>query len=227
MTRDEQYDLLYNIIRKSRDCIDKYLTRFDVTLETCEQNSYGQIKGTIKLIDRKKEIFGILYYDYCGTNLFIDKAKISKNKRGISVKLLKVVLLYLIALYIDKGVKHFTLRADPTYGDDDKDEEREKNKKETCLACYYEIMGFSPDDDEYQSIPIQPYLDACINNLPRNYKNSKMCLLCECQNRIKDGKFRVDLDFKKLKVDMNASISDLIKSLKSVLKDMSCYKDYK
>ncbi len=46
-----------------------------------------------------------------------------------------------------------------------------------------------------------------------------MCLLYECQNRIKDGKFRVDLDFKKLKVDMNASISDLIKSLKSVLKD--------
>jgi hypothetical protein len=84
------------------------------------------------------------------------------------------------------------------------------------------MLGFTPDDDEYQSIAIQPYIDACMNKLPKNYKNSKMCLLCDCQDRIVSGKFRVDLDFKKLKVDMNVTISDLVKSLQSALKEMNC-----
>lgn len=78
---------------------------------------------------------------------------ISDNKRGIIVKPLKVILLYLITLYIEKGVKNFTLKADPTYGKNKTDKKRDK--KETCLGCYYETLGFTPKDDEYQDIPIQ------------------------------------------------------------------------
>lgn len=215
----EKYDL-YNIVRQSRNCIDKYLQRFDVRLEMCEKNMYGQIKGKIKLIDRKEKIFGILHYDYNGVELFIDRANISDNKRGIIVKPLKVILLYLMALYIDKGVKHFTLRADYTYGK--KDKEDEKEKKETCLACYYEMIGFRLEN--YESIAIKPYIDVCVSKLPKYYKKSDMCILCECQKHMAKGKFKVDLDFQNLKVDMNASISDLIKSLKNALKEMDCNK---
>jgi len=197
------------------------LQRFNVTLETCEKNIYGQIKGKIKLIDKKEKTFGILYYDYNGTELFIDRAKISEDKRGIIVKPLKVILLYLISLYIDKGVKYFTLRADHTYGNDNEDE-KQKYKKESCLGCYYEILGFKVKD--YESIFIKPYIDMCTSNLPKNYKNSEMCKLCECQKSIDKGNFKLELDFKKLKVDMIASISDLIKSLKSALKEMNCNK---
>lgn len=46
---------LLNIIRESRSCIDKYLERFKIKLETCEQNFYGQIKGKIKLLDVDKK----------------------------------------------------------------------------------------------------------------------------------------------------------------------------
>lgn len=49
-----------------------------------------------------------------------------------------------------------------------------------------------------------------------------MCLLCDCQKLIEKDKFKIDLNFQKLKVDMYASISDLMKSLKISLKDMNC-----
>lgn len=148
--------------------------------------------------------------------MFIDKVYVSKNKREVSVKILKILLLYLLTLYIDKGIKIFKLRSDWSYGN-----KIDKNNFETCLSCYYEKLGFSVYEDEFQEIPIKPYVDFYKTKLHSKYKNSKMCLLCDCQRFLKVNKYN-NLDFTKIKPDMNSSVLNLMRSLKNALKDMNC-----
>jgi hypothetical protein len=62
-----------SLTEQTRNCIDKYLEKFGVILETCEKNSYSyrrkQIQGTLSLY-KNKDRFGIIEYDLVTTQLF-------------------------------------------------------------------------------------------------------------------------------------------------------------
>lgn len=67
-------------IKQSRQCIDKYLQKFGVILETCEKHDYSynhkNIEGRMVLYINKEKLIGELEYDFNGNELFINTSKI-------------------------------------------------------------------------------------------------------------------------------------------------------
>lgn len=209
-----------------RNCIDNYLQTFDIRLETCEQNYRGHINGTMTLCKGHIHI-GKLQYNFDGKDLTIESVKITRHKKNIynnnfNVKFMEVLFLYLLTLYIDKGASCVKLNADPTYGQDVK----ENKGRESCLMCYYEKLGFKPNIDQNQKYYIKKYVNLCkkYNIYPNDEKLSIFCSLCDCQkkNLLDDLGFK--LVFDELKVEMSRLIPNLANALKDALKEMKCYK---
>lgn len=148
---------LYDIAKYIKKCIEKYLKTFNVIIKKDNKK--------LLLCDGDKK-FGVLKYDFNGIELMIETVDISKNKRKIPLKLFKILLLYLISLYIDKGAKHITLYADSSYGQKDNNSKYEGN--ELRLACYYESLGFKPVKEE----EINKYVNLCIEKM--NKKETKI-----------------------------------------------------
>lgn len=143
---------------------------------------------------------------------------ISKDKKGIPIKLFKVFLLYLLVLFVKKGSQYITLIADSYYGQTYKNSN--KKGREFRLACYYQQLGFEPINKE-QFIK---HLYECKHNMSqKEYKDLKsMCILDKCQEQILLKKFDINLRFDILKVEMSLLIPNILIKLKDVLRDMKC-----
>ena len=147
----------------------------------------------------------------------IETVDISKNKRKIPLKLFKILLLYLISLYIDKGAKQITLYADSSYGQKNNNSKYEGN--ELRLACYYESLGFKPvKEDE-----INKYVNLCIEKMnKKDYENLiSTCILSNCQKQ----KIDIGIRFNFLKVKMSTIIPNILNYIGDILEDMNCYEN--
>ncbi len=192
-------------------------------------------EGKMILYIDKEKIIGELQYEFNGIELFINSIEIKKEKANIPIKLMNVLLLYLISLYSDKGLKEIGLNADSSYeyknikDYDEKELENKRKGKEYCLPCYYEKMGFSYVKDNFNK-EIYKLQEACKKKL-RNYKNyyeykdfTPSYLICTCQKYMLQNEFQINgLKFDSLKIKMKAIFPHLLKELKEVLKELKSY----
>lgn len=207
----------------SSDCIKKYLKVYRLILSSLfdddinggvgELNLYvkldSNVSATPSRFDKKKRIkIGYLRYsvDEDERTLHIRVAKTnvnSKYKPNTSIKLFRVLLMHLLAMY-SKKIRYVTLTAIPN--------DRNKVGEEFCLPCFYQELGFEPV--HYDS---KKMVKECIKQLRKNDEYCKsadknsMCILCKCQ--------RYGLPFdnvknlRQLEIDMKALLPNLKKLL--------------
>jgi hypothetical protein len=141
--------------------------------------------------------------------MFIEEIRISKNKHGVSVKLLKVFLLYLFARYSNR-VEYVRLIASPESYEDIRGTEQGY-----CLSCYYQTLGFEPIEEDIKKL--SSMIDKCIDKLGINYKNKySLCVLCDCQRQI--NKDEIKLAGFRISA-MQIRMKRLLPHLKEALKD--------
>ena len=103
-----------NVLEFSEKCIKKYLAKYNIRLIIYEDFSYEyDNKGKLTISTKDDPEFGIIIYEFEGRDLFINEIHISKDKHGISVKLLQVFLIYLLARYSHR-TDYIKLVANPT-----------------------------------------------------------------------------------------------------------------
>lgn len=168
-------------------------------------------------LQKKGKEFALFEYTCTGDQLLVDNVYSSENKNGINVNVLKIFLLYLLSLYTEK-VEKVSLTAVPSYGNG-----KEKGE-ETCLACYYQKLGFKPIDDIEDMRKLEDY---CISKLKENNRDYQqpysICILCDCQREYKKRKedIRLDgFDFSKFNVRMDIMIPELQRELKKSYQDI-------
>ena len=210
-----------SLIDYSKRVIRNYLYNYNITLKV-EQSFereplFKQIteKGKISISTKGKE-FGLFEYTCSDEELFIENVYVSENKNG-SLGFLKIFLLYLLSLYTQK-VKKVSLTAVPSYGNG-----KEKGE-ETCLACYYQKLGFKPIDDIEDMKKLEDYCLGKLKEFNREYQQSySICILCDCQREYKKktGDIRLDgFDFTKFNVRMDILVPELQRELKKAYKDI-------
>lgn len=206
-----------DIEQYSKQCIKKYLSTYNLVLETVEKNDKYGIVGDLHLsikIDNKKYDkrfddsnlieFGHLHYSVSENILHIDKIYI-KSIYKPSIKLTKVLMLHLLALYSkDEEIDYVSLVSSSS-----------KKGYEFCLACFYQKLGFEPVHFESKEM-----VKKCLNYIGKTEKN--MCILCTCQIYSKTNKNimnfqteiapHINLDF--LQIEMKAMLPRLKKMLK-------------
>lgn len=193
----------------SRKYIKKYLEKYNIVLQKTDKINKQKdiIVGDLKLSTAKDDKLGHLHYviDEITNDLHVDWIYIKKSKPELSVKLSKVLFLYLLASY-SHFIKTITLTSsagiDPT-----------KAGTEYCLPCFYQKLGFEPVDHKM--------VDRCLKKLKKintEYeKLTSMCILCECQ------KYKLDftkVDLSDLHVDMKALLPNLVKMLKDSYREI-------
>lgn len=212
----------------SADCIKKYLKVYRLILSSLFDDGVGELNLYVKLdsnvsatpsrFDKKKRIkIGYLRYsvDEDERTLHIRVAKTnvnSKYKTTTSIKLFRVLLMHLLAMY-SKKIRYVTLTAIPN--------DRNKVGEEFCLPCFYQELGFEPV--HYDS---KKMVKECIKQLRKNDEYCKsadknsMCILCKCQ--------RYGLPFdnvknlRQLEIDMKALLPNLKRLLDEAYYDTLC-----
>lgn len=211
-----------SLIEYSKRVIRNYLYNYNMSLKV-EQSFereplFKQIteKGKMSISTKGKE-FALFEYTCTGNQLLIDNVYSSQNKNGINVSILKIFLIYLLSLYTEK-VEKVILTAVSSYGNG-----KEKGQ-ETCLACYYQKLGFKPIDDIEEMQKLEEY---CLGKLKEHNKEYRqpysICILCDCQREYKNNKedIRLDgFDFTKFNVRMDIMIPELKIELKKAYEDI-------
>lgn len=198
----------------SKRCIQKYLDKYNISLGVSEKfEKYDIVNGSIVISTKHDPEFGEFEYYFDGKELFIKKICIKQIKHNVPIKLLKVFLLYLLSMYSDSA-RYVKLIADPYACDS-----LIGVGREFCLSCYYQQLGFEPEDVDFTK-----YIEQCLVELDPKYKKlSSMCLLCKCQEKIKSKEISIEDfgNFKNVKVSMKALIPKLKKALKSAYKEIT------
>ena len=173
-----------NIVEYSEKCIKKYLEKYKIVLQIKEEFGSFIDKGVITLSTDDDPTFGIIEYEFHKKDMFIEEIRISKNKHSVSVKLLKVFLLYLFARYSNR-VEYVRLIASPESYEDIRGTEQGY-----CLSCYYQTLGFEPIEEDIKKL--SSMIDKCIDKLGINYKNKySLCVLCDCQRQISKDEIKL------------------------------------
>ena len=210
-----------SIILQSRNCIDKYLGKYEILLETCEINEgNGIINGKMTLHTKSKKKLAIIEYYLSLNELFITNVqKYDKmlNVHNIPIKSTKIFLLYLLALYSD-NVKYVKLISSPPTD--------YKVNKDFCLACYYQELGFTPEPyDTIEHDHIVYLINECIRRkiVKNTDKLLSMCLLCKCQEEIVSKNIDLNgLVINDIQVFMEGLIPNLKDALKKEFNEMNC-----
>ena len=211
-----------SLVEYSKRVIRNYLYNYNMSLKV-EQSFereplFRQIteKGKMTISTKGKE-FALFEYTCTGDQLLVDNVYSSENKNGINVNVLKIFLLYLLSLYTEK-VEKVSLTAVPSYGNG-----KEKGE-ETCLACYYQKLGFKPIDDIEDMRKLEDYCSSKLKENNREYQQPySICILCDCQREYKKrkGDIRLDgFDFSKFNVRMDIMIPELQRELKKAYQDI-------
>lgn len=173
-----------NIVEYSEKCIKKYLEKYKIILQIKEEFGSFIDKGVLTLSTDDDPNFGIIEYEFHNKDMFIEEIRISKNKHGVSVKLLKVFLLYLFARYSNR-VEYVRLIASPEFYEDVRGTEQGY-----CLSCYYQTLGFEPIEEDIKKL--SSMIDKCIDKLGIDYKNKySLCVLCDCQRQINKDEIKL------------------------------------
>ena len=196
--------------RYSKKCIKKYLKKYNLILESNEKDDNYGIVGdlylSVKIDDKKTDLgrfdksnslnIGNLHYsisDDCDGNsvLHIDiiSIKSSHKPKNTTIKLTRVLLLYLLALY-SEDIYSITLVSTPN----------DSSKKGTEL-CFYQELGFEPVNFESKEM-----IKKC-----SYYLSKYMCILCRCQQY---SKLKILPNVELLQIDMKAMLPRLKKLLK-------------
>ena len=221
--------------RYSKKCIKKYLKIYNLILKSTEEDDdyglVGDLKLSLKIDSKKRDAsrfnksnrinIGKLRYsvsdDYNGESvLHIERIYINSNhKPNTSIKLTKVLLLHLLALY-SEDIYSITLVSTPN--------DLSKKGTEFCLACFYQELGFEPVNFESKEM-----IKKCSIYLDKNDKNEKeMCILCRCQRYSKTKNIEILPNVELLQIDMKAMLPRLQKLLKEANHEINqkCYRDY-
>lgn len=150
--------------------------------------------------DPKKRIqIGHIHYllDTQERILHIDIVYLNKNQKykpNTTIKLFRVLLMYLLANHSDY-VDSVTLTAKPN--------DYKRSGREFCLPCIYQELGFEPV--KYDS---QKMIKECIKYCKSEDKND-MCILCKCQTYGLDFIKDKSIDIRQLAVDMKVLVPKL------------------
>ena len=214
--------------RYSKRCIKKYIETYNLILESIEKDDnyglVGNLEISVKIDIEKKDNsrfdksntikIGNLHYsisdDYDGkTVLHIDTIYIKSIYKpiNITIKLTKVLLLYLLALH-STDIQSVTLVSTPN--------DSSKKGTEFCLACFYQELGFETVNFESKEM-----IKKCISYIGEKKKEKDMCILCRCQrynkNILKENFPDVDM----LQIDMKALLPRLEKLLKKANREIN------
>ena len=143
-----------NVSSYSKHCIQKYLDKYNISLGVSEKfEKYDNMEGLMTISTKHDPAFGEFEYYFDGEELFIKKICIKQIKHDLPIKLLKVFLLYLLAMYTDtvKYVKLFQ------YPDCD-------------LSCYYKQLGFEPDINSNVKVSMKALIPKLKKALKSAYK---------------------------------------------------------
>jgi hypothetical protein len=208
--------------RYSKKCIKKYLKKYNLILESNEKDDnygiVGDLHLSVKIDDKKTDLgrfdksnslnIGNLHYsisDDCDGNsvlhIEIISIKSSHKPKNTTIKLTRVLLLYLLALY-SEDIYSITLVSTPN--------DSSKKGTEFCLACFYQELGFEPVNFESKEM-----IKKCSYYLSKYDKDDKeMCILCRCQQYSKLKNIKILPNVELLQIDMKAMLPRLKKLLK-------------
>lgn len=197
----------------SEKCISEYLKKYNISLKIEENIDKDSIKGDLRLyvVDSKKTDnidIGHLHYviDLDVKDINISWVRINKKKPATTVKLSKILFLYLLSRYSDSLD---TASLTSSHGND-----ITKAGTEFCLLCFYQKLGFEPMN--YETVRL---VKKCKKKLKKIIDNceefSSMCLLCQCQRHDINFTEEMEQKFSSLRVDMKA----LVPVMKDMLKE--------
>lgn len=206
----------------SMKCINHYLAKYDLFFDhRVGKDKYGY-NGHIKIYhitqyesdtnDQKKIKIGQLTYsldeEIKEINIII--VYIKKDRDFGSVKLLKVLLLYLIRLYEEEADTIF-LTAQPS-------KDLSRVGTEFCLPCYYQKLGFVPVDKK--DINKVEKCKKYLSKIDKNFKNdNEYCILCECQVPISKY-INVNDDLSRFYVDMRTIMKTMKENLSGIYEEI-------
>lgn len=211
-----------DIVEYSEKCIKKYLDKYGFRLKITEEfGPKGVYKGTIIMKRKDDPKFGIVKYEFDNgeKDLYISDIYMSDNKHGITVSLMRVILLYLFSYYSNRSIEYIRLNAVPTYENEImKDSEKYLTKgieKGYCLSCYYQKLGFEPIESDLEKL--SKMIDMCLTKLGPSYTyRYPLCVLCDCQRKINVNDIKLE-GFKP--TAMEITMERLLPNLKQALKD--------
>jgi hypothetical protein len=145
-----------NVSSYSKRCIEKYLDKYNISLGVSEKfEKYDNVEGVMTISTKHDPAFGEFEYYFNGEELFIKRICIKEIKHDLPIKLLKVFLLYLLAMYTNNA-KYVKLIVDPEYN----------------LSDYYKQLGFEPDINLNINSTVKVSIKALIPKLKKALKSA-------------------------------------------------------